>query len=127
MSLSPNTTVRRCRTSLAVLAPALILLSGCVVAETPRGPRAVFVAPVAAVAVAPVFIAVPPPPLREEVIVARPSPAHVWIRGYWVWREGRHVWLAGHWERPPHPHAVWVAPRWERRREGYVFIEGCWR
>ncbi len=75
------------------------------------------------------FIAQPPPPPRREVIVERerPSPDHIWIRGYWVWREGRHAWIEGHWEHPPHPHAVWIEPRWERRPEGYVFIEGCWR
>ena len=75
------------------------------------------------------FIAQAPPPPRHEVVVERerPSRDHVWINGYWVWREGRHVWLAGHWERPPHPHAVWVEPRWEHHHEGYVFIEGSWR
>ena len=75
------------------------------------------------------FIAQPPPPPRREVIIERerPSHEHVWIKGYYVWREGRHVWIAGHWERPPHPHAVWVEPRWEHRDRGYVFIEGVWR
>jgi hypothetical protein len=75
------------------------------------------------------FVAQPPPPPRREVVLERerPSRDHVWINGYWVWREGRHAWVAGHWERPPHPHAVWVEPRWEHRREGYVFIAGSWR
>jgi hypothetical protein len=75
------------------------------------------------------FVAQPPPPLRHEVIVERerPSHEHVWINGYWVWRDGRHVWIGGHWERPPHPRAVWVEPRWEHRREGYVFVAGFWR
>jgi len=75
------------------------------------------------------FVAVAPPPVRHEVIVERerPSREHVWIGGYWVWRNGRHEWIAGHWAKPPRPHAVWVEPRWERHREGYVFIEGFWR
>lgn len=75
------------------------------------------------------FVAPPPPRPRHEVVIEaqRPSPEHVWIKGYYVWREGRHVWIAGHWERPPHPHAVWIEPRWEHRSEGYVFIEGFWR
>jgi len=75
------------------------------------------------------FVVQAPPPPRREVIVERerPSRDHVWIRGYWVWREGRHVWINGRWERPPHPHAVWIEPRWERRDRGYVFIEGFWR
>jgi hypothetical protein len=70
-----------------------------------------------------------PPPPRREIILERdrPSPRHVWIKGYWVWRGGRHEWLAGHWELPPRPNAVWVEPRWEHRGNGYVFIEGVWR
>ena len=75
------------------------------------------------------FVAVPPPPPRHEVVIEsqRPSREHVWIKGYYVWRENHHAWIAGHWERPPHPHAVWVEPRWEKHPEGHVFIEGFWR
>jgi WXXGXW repeat (2 copies) len=67
-----------------------------------------------------------PPPPRHEVMVARPSPDHVWIGGYWRWHDGHHVWVEGHWQRPPHPGAVWVEPRWEHREHGYVFVEGFW-
>jgi len=75
------------------------------------------------------FVAQPPPAPRREVVIEsqRPSRDHVWIKGYYVWREGRHVWIAGHWERPPRPHAVWIEPRWEHHKEGYVFVEGFWR
>jgi hypothetical protein len=76
---------------------------------------------------APGYIVMAPPPPRQEVVFAQPSPHHVWISGYWVWRGHRHEWVAGHWELPPHGHQVWVAPRWEHRSNGYVFIEGCWR
>ena len=70
-----------------------------------------------------------PPPLRREIIVesTRPSAKHVWIAGYWGWRNGRHEWIKGRWELPPRVGAVWVAPRWEQRGEGYVFVEGVWR
>jgi hypothetical protein len=70
-----------------------------------------------------------PPAPRREVMREhdRPSPRHMWIAGYWGWREGKHVWMAGHWEMPPHEHAVWEAPRWEQRNGGFVFIEGRWR
>lgn len=74
-----------------------------------------------------VVIEMPPPPLREEIIVVQPSPAHVYIRGYWAWREGRHIWVAGHWDLPPRPGCVWVEPRWERRERGYVFVSGNWQ
>ncbi len=70
-----------------------------------------------------------PPPPEREVIIARPSPSHVWIGGYWGFQAGRHVWISGRWDLPPRPDVVWVAPRWERHRHGrgYVFVSGCWR
>lgn len=75
-----------------------------------------------------VNVDVAPPPPRDEVIVERdrPSRDHVWVKGYWAWRDGHHVWVAGHWERPPRAHATWIEPRWERRGHGYVFIDGYW-
>jgi hypothetical protein len=71
----------------------------------------------------------PPPPLRKEIMLERnrPSRDHVWIAGYWEWRDDKHAWVAGHWEVPPHPRAVWVPPRWDHRPEGYVFIDGSWK
>lgn len=131
MPLMPNTTIPQSRHLALLLTAGLAFLSGCVVEER-RPHREVIVepAPVApAVGVHVNFIAQPPPPPRHEVIVerTRPSRDHVWIQGYWVWREGRHVWIGGHWERPPRPHAVWVEPRWEHRHEGYVFVDGYWR
>lgn len=68
-----------------------------------------------------------PPPPEREIIVERPSPAHIWIGGYWGWRAGRHVWVSGRWDLPPRTNVVWVPSRWERRGHGYVLVEGCWR
>ena len=68
------------------------------------------------------------PPLPErEIIIARPSPAHVWIGGYWGWHAGRHVWVSGRWDLPPRAGVVWVAPRWVRHGHGYRFHSGGWR
>lgn len=106
-----------------LLATGLFFLSGCVVEEHPR--REVIVEPAPVVGEEVVVVA--PPPLREEVIVERPSPGHVWIRGYWAWRGGHHVWVGGRWELPPHPGYVWVEPRWESRGNGYFFVAGNWR
>lgn len=72
-------------------------------------------------------VEVAPPPPEREIIVARPSPAHVWIGGYWGWQAGRHVWIGGHWDLPPRNGVIWVQPRWVRRGHGYVFVGGCWR
>jgi len=83
----------------------------------------------ALVADARISIELAPPAPREEIVVERdrPSPEHVWIKGYWAWRDGHHVWVHGRWERPPHRHAVWIEPRWEHRGHSYVFIDGYWR
>jgi len=118
--LSPLRPVR-----LLLLAPSLLFLSGCVVEESTRRSRPVYVqsAPPSAVEI----IEIAPPPPQQEVIVVQPSPAHMWIHGYWAWQGGRHVWRDGHWELPPRAGSVWEEPRWEHREHGYVFVAGSWR
>ena len=73
-----------------------------------------------------VIVTQTPPALQQETVLARPSAEHVWIPGYYTWRENRYVWIAGRWEMPPRTGAVWVAPRWERESGGYRFYEGYW-
>lgn len=67
-----------------------------------------------------------PPATQTEVVTAQPSPRHVWIAGYWTYRESRYVWIAGHWEVPPASGAVWIAPHGEPEAGGYRFYEGHW-
>ena len=67
-----------------------------------------------------------PPAPRVEVIPAAPSPAHVWVGGYWSW-QGRWVWVPGHWASRPAPSSTWVAGHWAPRRRGYVWVPGHWR
>lgn len=67
-----------------------------------------------------------PPAIQQEVVLARPSSNHVWIPGYWTWRNERYEWMAGHWELPPNASATWVNPRWEREGNAYRFYEGYW-
>lgn len=76
-----------------------------------------------------VHVAGPPPPVRAEVVVARPGPRHFWVPGHWRWAAPRrtYVWVGGAWVLPPRPRAVWVAPRYERRGGGWVYIAGRWR
>ena len=73
------------------------------------------------------YAAVPPPPLRAEVVGVAPGPGYVWVNGYWGWRGRDYAWVPGYYSRPPHPRAVWVAPRWERYHDRYRFHEGRWR
>src|ERR1017187_10546828 len=44
-----------------------------------------------------------PPALQTEVVLAQPSPQHVWIPGYWTWRSEQYQWTARQWEPPPRP------------------------
>jgi WXXGXW repeat (2 copies) len=74
-----------------------------------------------------VYVARRPPAVRDEVIVARPSPEHVWIKGYWGSRNGEFEWIAGHWARPEPGFHAWVDGRWEHENRGWFFVEGHWK
>ena len=74
-----------------------------------------------------IVVTAPPPPPQRAVIYERPSPTHIWVQGYWVWRGSRHVWVAGYWAMPPRHNVVWVPARWEMRGNRYVFVDGYWR
>ncbi len=67
-----------------------------------------------------------PPAAQQEVPTARPTSDHVWIPGYWSWRNERYEWTAGHWEIPPRSGAVWVPPRWQPEGTSWRFYEGYW-
>jgi hypothetical protein len=77
-------------------------------------------------AVSATIVTLAPPALQTEVILAQPSPRHVWLAGYWTWRNERYEWMAGHWQLPPNSNAVWVTPRWEQQGNAYRFTEGYW-
>lgn len=71
------------------------------------------------------------PPVAQQAVVearpARPSSSHVWIDGYWTWRNSRYEWIGAHWQEAPYSNARWVSPRWEQRSDGnYTFYEGYW-
>ena len=71
----------------------------------------------------------PPPPIRHEVVVARPGPGYIWVPGYWDWvpARGSYAWVGGRWAHPPYRHAVWVGPRWVNRGHDRFYIRGHWR
>lgn len=74
-------------------------------------------------------VGAPPPALRHEVVVVRPGPEFVWIRGHWDWVPAarNYVWVPGAWVLPPRARAAWVEPRYERRGRGHFFIAGHWK
>lgn len=116
---------------------AALLVAGCshrpIVVQTPA-PTVIQTPPAATTEAAPaptppaviVVNQAPPAPL-QDTMPPQPSPQHVWIPGYWAWRNNQQQWITGHWEIPPHPGATWVEPRWEQRGSEYVFIDGYWQ
>ncbi|HXK20487.1 MAG TPA: hypothetical protein VNG33_21905 [Polyangiaceae bacterium] len=59
-----------------------------------------------------------PPVTRVEVVPVRPSPRHVWIRGYWGWDGYHHLWVPGHYVLARRGY-VYVEPRWEAAGRGH--------
>ena len=134
--------------SASLLCGALVFLAGCAsepeshvvssppppaptatMAVTAPAPTTTTVATPVAVANTPngaVVITQAPPAVVPEAVTARPSSEHVWVSGYWTWRNSRYEWMAGHWEVPPRTDAKWVPPRWEPERGAFRFYEGYW-
>jgi hypothetical protein len=73
-----------------------------------------------------IIVRVAPPPLRHEVIIARPGPRHVWVPGFWRWNGTGHVWVGGVWQLPPEGHTRWIAGHWRHVPGGHEWIEGHW-
>ncbi len=77
-----------------------------------------------------VVVAQPPPapPLRPDVVIARPASDTVWVQGYWTYDGYRYAWISGCWARPPHRrYQAYVPPHWMHRGGGYVYVQGYWR
>lgn len=98
-----------------------------VVAQTPNGPVTVGSATVPSpVGASSVVVMQAPPAAQQEVPSVRPSADHVWVAGYWSWKNNQYQWMAGHWEVPPTRGAVWVPPRWQPEGTSWRFYEGYW-
>ncbi len=67
-----------------------------------------------------------PPAAQQEIPTPRPSAEHVWVAGYWTWRNNQYQWMTGHWEVPPRTGGVWVPPRWQPEGTSWRFYEGYW-
>lgn len=67
-----------------------------------------------------------PPAAQQEVPSPRPSTDHVWVSGYWTWRNNQYTWMAGQWVVPPRTGAVWIPPRWQPEGTSWRFYEGYW-
>jgi hypothetical protein len=139
--------------SLALFAVcgAMALLAGCasepssVVVSAPPPPPPSAAAPATVYSAPavnqsqPVAVAVPspvggssivvmqaPPAAQQEIPTPRPTASHVWVPGYWTWKNNQYQWMAGHWEVPPRSGAVWIPPRWQPEGTSWRFFEGYW-
>jgi hypothetical protein len=75
-----------------------------------------------------VYIREGPPPLRHEVIVARPGPEYIYVRGHWIYgRNGGYAWAPGRWLRPEGARRRWEEGQWVHERRGWYYTEGRWR
>lgn len=100
---------------------------------TPVATAPVAVAPGTAVATVPspvgassIVVMQQPPAAQQEVPTPRPTRDHVWVSGYWTWRNNQYEWMAGHWEIPPRSGAAWIPPRWQPEGTSWRFYEGYW-
>ncbi len=73
---------------------------------------------------------VPPVPLVActDGVTERPSPEHVWVPGWWVWRgpDCGYVWSSGRWVVPPERGYVWEPPWWRPKNGRYYWRDGAW-
>jgi hypothetical protein len=97
-----------------------------VAATTTTSSPTVYTAPAAAPGTNTIVVTQAPPSPQQEVVTARPSSDHLWVGGYWTWRNNRYEWVAGHWVVPPRTGANWIPPRWEPEGGAYRFYEGYW-
>ena len=73
-----------------------------------------------------VRIYAPLPPVRHEVVIARPGPRYVWVPGYWRPYGGHYGWVAGAWVVPPYPYGYWVAPHVAYYHHHPYYYGGHW-
>ncbi len=66
-----------------------------------------------------------PPPLRVEAPTLQPSPAHVWMPGYWKWAGINYEWVEGRWAKAK-ANRAWVPGTWEPMGSYWVWKPGKW-
>jgi hypothetical protein len=70
----------------------------------------------------------PVPPLRSEIVPAKPAERLTWQPGHWRWNGRAYVWVAGRWIEHPVPGLQWVPGHWIwRAGVGWIWAPGHWR
>jgi hypothetical protein len=70
-----------------------------------------------------VGVTIAPPAPRVERVGVRPG--HVWMPGYWRWRNARYVWVGGYWVHA-RPGYRWYPPRWVGCGPRWCMHRGYW-
>ena len=76
-----------------------------------------------------VYVTSMPPAQKKEVVSARPSQVHIWVKGSWHWNQGDEtwVWKKGNWKKPPKKGYVWKTANCEKRCDQViVYTQGYW-
>ncbi len=55
-----------------------------------------------------------------------PSPAHVWVDGYWVRGRNGYTYRNGYYRLPPRGRTYYTPGYWVRGRNGYYWKNGRW-
>jgi hypothetical protein len=69
---------------------------------------------------------VAPPAPRHEVVVVRPSPQHVYVKGYWHYGGNEWAWTPGAWVAPPRHNTHWVVAHYKKVHGGWQYVPGHW-
>lgn len=126
VSAPPPEGPTRAVTTTTVTSAPVVANPTVVVANNGYGTPAYVTTASPAPAVSTTIVTQAPPAMQQEVVLAQPTSQHVWLAGFWTWRNDRYEWMAGHWELPPNSGSVWVSPRWEQQGNAYRFYEGYW-
>src|SRR5436190_23660117 len=104
-------TMKRTGLTLTLLVAAPLLVATTVQPVFAQGTvteekKSTIATPLGTVSKTEVVVKQAPPPLREEVRPAPPSPSQTWVSGYWTWNNNWE-WHAGRFEQPPQPNMSW--------------------
>lgn len=68
----------------------------------------------------------PPCQPMDDDAPEQPSEDHVWVSGYWWWRNRSYVWVPGYWALPPNKGLVYIAGHWAYNGNQWIFVRGGW-
>jgi len=84
-------------TTTVTSTPVAVANPTVVVANNGYGTPAYVTTSSPAPAVSTTIVTQAPPAMQQEVVLAQPTSQHVWLAGFWTWRNDRYEWMAGHW------------------------------